>query len=128
MGKHFLRYPKKNISTARMLRKNMTDAERILWSRIRNNQLGVKFRRQVPGPYILDFLSVQSKLVIELDGSRHYTLQGIEKDRTRDQYLEKIGLTILRYPVTEFLEDVDEIVDEIYDHIQKRTTNQNAKA
>ncbi|MDH5684403.1 MAG: DUF559 domain-containing protein, partial [candidate division WOR-3 bacterium] len=54
---------------ARKSRKNMTDAERKLWFRIRNNQLGVKFRRQQPiGNYIADFICFEKKLVIEIDG------------------------------------------------------------
>ena len=112
-----------------MLRKNMTDAERILWSRLRNNQMGAKFRRQVPmGPYILDFLSIQIKLAIELDGSQHYTPTGIEKDKKRDTYLRNNGLTIFRYPVTEFLQNVDGVLDEISDYVQKRLQTNNTKA
>ena len=70
---------------ARKLRTDMTDAEHKLWRRIRNNQLGVKFRRQtVFDHYILDFYSVQSKLVIEVDGGQHYTDEGRANDNKRD--------------------------------------------
>jgi len=58
---------------ARKLRKNMTDAERLLWQHLRNRQLGgYKFRRQRPiGPYIVDFVCLEKKLVIEVDGGQH---------------------------------------------------------
>ena len=70
---------------ARKLRTDMTDAEHKLWRRIRNNQLGVKFRRQtVFDHYILDFYSVQSKLVIEVDGGQHYTDEGRANDNKRE--------------------------------------------
>ena len=60
---------KKKIQIARILRKRMTDAERLLWKEIRNKRLGVKFRRQQPiGSYIVDFVSFERKLVIEIDG------------------------------------------------------------
>ncbi|MDE1979067.1 MAG: endonuclease domain-containing protein, partial [Betaproteobacteria bacterium] len=57
---------------ARQLQRDMTDAERLLWSRVRNGQLGSKFRRQVPiGPYIADFTCAAARLVVELDGGQH---------------------------------------------------------
>ncbi|MGC9237589.1 MAG: endonuclease domain-containing protein, partial [Thiomonas sp.] len=61
-----------SIQRARELRRNLTEAERLLWNRLRNQQLGVKFRRQAPiGPYIVDFLCPQARLIIELDGGQH---------------------------------------------------------
>ncbi len=67
---HLPQYSHKLVPVARMLRKRMTDAERKLWSGLRMNQLGVKFRRQVLlGPYVVDYFSAKAKLVIELDGS-----------------------------------------------------------
>ena len=66
----------------------MTDAERKLWSLLRNNRLGVKFRRQVPyNLYILDFYCVKAKIVIEVDGAQHFTHGGKRRD----------GLEILRF-------------------------------
>lgn len=73
MSKYILKFPRSHVALARNLRREMTNAERKLWSLLRNNQVGVYFRRQVPfGPYILDFLLIKAKLVIELDGSQHY--------------------------------------------------------
>jgi very-short-patch-repair endonuclease len=66
---------------ARVLRQQMTDAERALWRVLKNRNIaGVKFRRQVPlGPYYLDFYSAEAKLVIELDGGQHYALEGTSR-------------------------------------------------
>ena len=67
---------------ARLLRREMTDSERKLWSRLRSEQLGVKFRRQHPlGNYIADFACLGPKLIIELDGSQHQTQQGYDARR-----------------------------------------------
>jgi len=126
VGKHILKYLYRNIQTARMLRKNMTDVERKLWSRLRSNQLEVKFRRQVPfGPYIADFISIKEKLVIELDGSQHYQENGIQKDKVRDQYFKKEGFTVLRFSNTEIIENVDGVIDMIWEILQKKKSINN---
>ncbi|MCI0705948.1 MAG: DUF559 domain-containing protein [Ignavibacteriae bacterium] len=120
MGKHFLKYPGKNVSTARMLRKKSTDAEKRLWSLLRNNQMGVHFRRQVPyGNYILDFFSIEAKLVVELDGSQHYSPEGIAKDKQRDGYLIRNGFKILRYQSGEVFSNIDGVIEDIYNHVQE---------
>jgi very-short-patch-repair endonuclease len=120
LGKYILKYPHRNIQTARMLRKTMTDVERKLWSRLRSNQLGVKFRRQVPfGTYIADFMSLQEKLVVELDGSQHYQENGIQKDRIRDDYFKKEGFVVLRFSNTEIIENIDGVLDMIWEIMQK---------
>jgi BirA family biotin operon repressor/biotin-[acetyl-CoA-carboxylase] ligase len=119
MGKYFLKYPQRNIRVARMLRKQMTDAERLLWSRIRQNQLGVHFRRQVPiGSYIVDFLSVGGRLAIELDGEQHYTENGKMQDKIRDDELRKYGLTVLRFDNFELLKSIDAVVSQISDVLE----------
>jgi very-short-patch-repair endonuclease len=125
MGKYILKYPNKNIQTARMLRKNMTDVERKLWSRLRSNQLGVKFRRQVPfGTYIADFMSLKEKLIIELDGSQHYQADGIRKDKIRDEYFKQEGFNVLRFSNVEINENIDGVIDMIWEFIQN---NKNEK-
>jgi very-short-patch-repair endonuclease len=84
-------------ANARTLRRAMTDAERRLWARIRDEQLGVKFRRQHPlGSYIADFACLSPKLVIELDGTQHQTQQNY--DSKRDAFLRAQGFEILRFP------------------------------
>ena len=79
---------------ARNLRRNMTDAERALWSGLRNGQLGWRFRRQHPiPPYIVDFACLEAKLVVEADGGQD-TLPG-EHER-RDEELRRQGWRVLR--------------------------------
>src|SRR5215208_1475126 len=78
------------------LRKVSTPAERKLWSRIRNDQLGVTFRRQhAVGNYIPDFCSPKAKLIIELDGSQHLEQEDYDEERTK--YLELTGYKVIRF-------------------------------
>ncbi|WCN13619.1 DUF559 domain-containing protein [Marinomonas mediterranea] len=80
------------------LRSNMTWPEQRLWHRIRSKQLGVRFRRQFGiGNYIVDFYSPEKRLVIELDGESHFTVQGKQYDLKRDHYLNSIGIKVLRF-------------------------------
>jgi very-short-patch-repair endonuclease len=121
MQRHLPEYNKRNIPVARMLRRNMTDGERRLWSLLRRNQLGVKFRRQVPmGRYVLDFYCVKAKLNVELDGSQHYTPKGHENDAVRDEYLRQQGIKIMRFFSSEVLTNPDGVLQAIYDCIQER--------
>ena len=103
----------KRIRRARQLRGNSTNAERLLWSKLRDRRLmGLKFRRQRPmGPYILDFLCVERKLVIELDGGQHQ--QRIEYDGRRTRWLRSRAYTVLRFWNNEVLEDIDAVIDSI---------------
>ena len=69
---------------ARKLRRNQTEAEKLVWSKLRNNQLGYKFKRQYPiEPYIVDFFCLEQKIIIELDGGQHTE----EQDRSRTLFL-----------------------------------------
>ncbi len=103
----------KPVGIARRLRREATDAERRLWSRLRNRQVGdVKFRRQVPiGPFIADFASVEAKLVIEVDGSQH--AEEIEADRLRSDALGEAGYLVLRFWNNDVLDNIDGVVKEI---------------
>jgi very-short-patch-repair endonuclease len=97
----------------------MTDAERKLWSLLRNNRLGVKFRRQVPyGPYILDFYCVKARLVVELDGSQHYTPEGRQRDAIRDAYLRNDGLEVVRFLNDEVFVNEEGVEQVIYEKVQ----------
>jgi very-short-patch-repair endonuclease len=86
-------------SNARALRKNSTDAERIIWSDLRDNRLaGGSFRRQVPiENYIADFVCHAAKLVIELDGGQHFSDQGEQADAARSAVIEAQGFKVLRF-------------------------------
>jgi very-short-patch-repair endonuclease len=112
-------YTKSLIPHARKLRKDMTDAEKKLWSLLRNKRLGVKFRRQVPYDcFILDFYSVEARLVIEVDGSQHYTAEGRRKDKMRDNELRSDGLEVLRFLNEEVLDSEEGVGQMIYEKIQ----------
>ena len=121
MHKHLPDYTKSSIPIARRLRREMTDAERRVWSKLRNNQLSVKFRRQVPfGKFILDFYCAQVKLCVELDGSQHYTEEGKLKDEIRDMYLHREGVEVLRFSDREALTNTNGVLQTIYEKIQVR--------
>ena len=95
------KYNKDIIPTAKMLRKNMTKEEKHLWYDFLRT-CSVRFLRQkVLGKYIVDFYCAEAKLVIELDGSGHYTEKGKQHDEERTAFLEKYGLKVIRIPNTE---------------------------
>jgi very-short-patch-repair endonuclease len=91
--------PPKLRSNARALRKNSTDAERILWSELRDHRLnGVSFRRQVPiANYIADFMCHAARLVIELDGGQHFSDGQEAADAKRSAIIEAKGFRVLRF-------------------------------
>ena len=82
---------------ARILRKNSTDAERKLWQHLRRYQInGYKFRRQHPiGPYVVDFVCFEKRLIIEVDGGQH--AQQVEDDNARTEWLQSQGFQVLRF-------------------------------
>jgi len=98
---------------ARELRQRSTDSERRLWHWLRNRQIdGVKFRRQVPlGPYVVDFLAADRRLVIEIDGSQH-TLQQ-DYDRRRTAWLEEQGYIVIRFWSNEVLANTEGVIEAI---------------
>ena len=98
---------------ARTLRKHQTDAEKLLWSRLKNRQLeGRKFRRQqVIGSYIADFLCLEPKLVVELDGGQH--VEQKEKDEQRTRYLQSLGYRVLRFWNHEVRREPDAVLEAI---------------
>ena len=93
----------------RSLRNNATSAERKLWRSIQGKKLdGFKFRRQHSiDRYILDFFCPSANLAIELDGDTHYTDEAIEYDRIRDEYLEAVGIKVIRYQNQDVYENLD---------------------
>ena len=99
---------------ARALRKLQTDAEAILWSRLRNRQMaGRKFRRQVPLlGYFADFASLDAKLIIELDGGQH--AEQVEADEKRTRALEAVGFIVLRFWNADIFTDLDGVLDTIH--------------
>ena len=100
---------------ARRLRKNMTDTERFLWSRIRGKQLnGYQFYRQRPiGNFIVDFYCPAARLVIELDGGQHFEEEGKTRDMLRDDYLRGIGIKVLRFSDRDVFKNIEGVIEEI---------------
>ncbi len=100
---------------SRQLRKNMTDAERRLWARIRMKQLkGCPFYRQKPiGEYIVDFFCPRAKLVIEIDGGQHFLDEVAQYDRIRDEYLSSLGLRVLRFTNSNVLTHIEGVIESI---------------
>ena len=95
---------------AKKLRKNMTDAERLLWQHLRNRRLGgFKFRRQRPiGPYIVDFICLEKQIVIEVDGGQH--AGQLESDSKRSAYLKEKGYKVLRFWNNEVLQETESVL------------------
>ena len=98
-----------NIERCRNLRRTQTDAEKKLWSILRNRQLtGVKFRRQFSvGKYILDFYAPEYNLGIEADGGQHYENSGKQRDKIRTRVLSRLGVKILRFSDLDILNNTE---------------------
>jgi len=106
-------------SRARRLRRDSTDAERALWSVLRNRQLGgYKFRRQTPiGGHIVDFVCMERRLVVEVDGGQHQ--ERWRKDRQRTALLESKGFRVLRFWNNEVLTGLESVADAILMELER---------
>ena len=104
---------RKQLAIARTLRATMTDAERMLWSRLRDRRLkGFKFRRQVPiADFVADFACLEAKLIIEVDGRRH--LDKVESDRRRTRALGELGFRVVRFWNDDVLGKTDDVLEAI---------------
>ncbi len=104
---------------ARNLRKNSTNAERKLWQCLRKRQIGgYKFRRQlVIEPYIVDFVCLEKKLIVELDGGQHLLQKN--EDKLREEYLKKKGYRILRFWNDDVLLKTKNVTTHIYNILEK---------
>jgi 5-methyltetrahydrofolate--homocysteine methyltransferase len=115
-----------NISPiAKSLRKEMTEAEAIIWKHVRNRQLGHKIRRQhIIGTYIVDFVCLPAKLVIEIDGPVHDFQQ--EADALRTQTLEAMGYQVVRYTNEEVLKNLKQVLENLTETITSAIKNQSS--
>ena len=104
---------------ARRLRRDQTDAERVLWFRLRDRRLGGwKFRRQGPiDRYVVDFVCVDGRLVVELDGGQHG--ERIQQDAARTEVLQAMGYLVLRFWNNDVLENTDGVVETILDTLNQ---------
>lgn len=110
----------KHISIRRKLRKSQTPQEVVLWSRIKNNQLGYKFRRQHSiGRYIVDFYCPEKHLVIELDGSQHIDNQD---DTERDKYLNNLNIRVLRFWDNDVNNNLEGVLLKIQEYLKNNLT------
>ena len=105
---------------ARQLRRDMTAAETVLWKHLRGSGAGFRFRRQHPiGPYVLDFYSYELNLCIELDGDVHEEAMADVHDTIRTEYLNKRGITVLRYSNDVVFKDDEGILRSIANYSKK---------
>lgn len=104
---------RKTFRQSRLLRQNLTPAENELWYRLNNNQLGnIHFRRQhAIGPYIVDFCTVQRKLIIEIDGSQHNEQK--EYDAERTAFLNQKGYRVIRFWNHEIENNIETVLETI---------------
>ena len=111
-----LSYNKSLKQISRNLRRNMTDAKSLLWSKLRGKQLKRYqfYRQKIIGNYIVDFYCPKSKLVIEVDGGQHYSAEGKEKDKRRDDYMTREEITVLRFSDREVLGNLDAVLEKIW--------------
>jgi len=105
-----LKNKKKGI--AQKLRKNSTHTEKYLWKYLQGKQLeGFKFRRQHPfGRYIVDFINLERKIIIEVDGGQHLENK---KDKLRDKWLKEQGYEVLRFWDNEVLTNIKSVLEVI---------------
>jgi len=104
---------------ARSLRKNPTNAERLLWQHLRRRRLaGFRFRRQHSiGPYICDFACLEAAIVVELDGSQHVEQSGY--DERRDAFLRSQGFRVLRFWNNDVLVQINVILETIFEALRR---------
>ena len=101
---------------ARILRRNSTLCEVLLWLEIKNKSLGYEFHRQVPiDKYIVDFICFEKRLTVEVDGAQHADQDN--NDKERDMYLQQRGFKILRFWNNEVLQDIEAVKEVILRHL-----------
>lgn len=100
-------------NTARTLRKNMTKEEKHLWYDFLRSYPVRFLRQKVIDNYIVDFYCHQARLIIELDGSQHYSDEGLQKDKIRAECFKKRGLKVVRIPNNEINNNFDGVCEYI---------------
>jgi very-short-patch-repair endonuclease len=120
-GFKMLDYNKDLKKYSKDLRTNMTNCEIYLWSRLKSKQLNnLQFYRQkIIGNYIVDFYCPKAKLIIELDGGQHYTNEGQKRDNIRDDFMNNLGLKILRFSDKEVMSNINGVLFKIIEIIEE---------
>ena len=111
------------LACVRQLRREQTNAEKLLWYCLRGRQFcGVKFRRQYPiGPYVLDFYCHEHKLRVELDGGQHYESAGIQHDEQYQAFLTSHSIRTLRFSNKDVLQHLEAVLLQIAEAIKPLT-------
>ena len=118
-----MQHNKKLTSLAQNLRKQMTREEKQLWYNFLKNY-PVQFNRQVTcGRYILDFYCPKSRLAIELDGSYHRDSAVADNDRLRSEYLNSVGIQVIRFKNCDIWQDFDRVCKQIDFLVQEKMTS-----
>ncbi len=114
--------PKHSKKLRQHFRNNMPRTEVLLWNRIKGKQiLGYKIRRQYGvGNYVIDFYCPKLKLGIEIDGDSHFTVEGLNHDRIRNNYIAGKGIELLRVTTTEIYDNMDGVLEYVAREFQKR--------
>ncbi len=114
-----LLYNKNLKAISRQLRGRLTDAEKLLWSKIRKKQIkNYQFFRQKPiGSFVVDFYCKEARLVVEIDGGQHYEEENIKADKIREEFLKSLGLKILRFTNLDVLRNIDSATAKIYSEL-----------
>jgi len=117
--------PRKTKQLRRDLRKNMTEAERALWERLRNKQLcNVKARRQYGfGPYVLDFYLTKVNLAIEVDGKIHLKKEQWHRDKSKDAFLKRNEIKVIRIRNQEVFDDINSVISKLETIVNERVKN-----
>lgn len=103
---------------AQINKQSPTDAEKLLWEHIRAKQLSVKFNRQhIIGDYIVDFVCIEKRLIIEVDGGYHSEYEQIEKDEFRTERLKDLGFSVIRFKNEDILRDISNVLNIIKDYL-----------
>ena len=118
-----------SLMLTRELRQTSTDAETLLWGRLRNRRLlAFKFRRQHQiGKYVVDFYCAEARLVIECDGGIHSRAQAWHHDQNREAYMSALGLRTLRFTNEEVLNDTERVLNEISDYLRAAQPHRDSK-
>lgn len=99
-------------------KRHMTEAESMLWEFLRAGRLGARFKRQhIILGFIVDFVCLESKLVIEVDGGYHSEFEQIQKDEHRTEKIEALGYRVIRFTNEEVMEDISKVLKIIRDNI-----------
>ncbi|MCL5668621.1 MAG: endonuclease domain-containing protein [Gammaproteobacteria bacterium] len=101
------------LNNAKALRSNQTEAEQRLWCYLRAHRfMGLKFKRQKPiGRYIVDFVCLEQRLIIELDGGQH--IEQSARDQRRDAWLRSQGYTVLRFWNNDVMQELEGVLEQI---------------